>query len=222
MNKVYRPYQERKADRLEELKEQRRKATAAGLPRAWKVVDLMKQKFPPAKPSSKDRLLEVSSGNWSPQAFRDAANQLDDENISCSIYESGQRPPRLEESLTNSKYGPEYEAAVARTSNRTKIAVVTEASQVIGFGIASHGPSESVFEFLQVEKFSLRRCGLRLEIAIEGGTFSVGIGHLIVARLADVVMKPIRVNAENPESEYIFRSLGFVDRADTDELYFLG
>lgn len=225
INRVpYKPYDERKAAFLEELKKQREKAAKEPV-RCWNMADLMTQAFPPPPLSSVDRLLAIPIGSWSPQIFRDAANSLTDESIQCSVYESGQRPPRLTASLATSKYGAEYEDAIARTSGNRKIAVAVEEGKAIGFGIGCQKPNESVFEFLQIEKFCLRRSGLRAQITIGGQVFGVGIGHLIVAQLMSTLAIPISVNAENSASAYIFRSLGFAPPAAPErpgELSFQG
>lgn len=56
---------------------------------------------------------------------------------------------------------------------------------------------------------SFRYAGLRKSLRIEGENFQVGVGHLIVDALLESCNRFVRVDATNPASQYIFKSLGF-------------
>jgi len=87
---------------------------------------------------------------------------------------------------------------------------IKEEDRVIAFGTANKEDHETEIDVIEVEINSTRRAGLSKKIEIENLSFEIGVGHLVVLRLLESCRTPIRTDATNEESRYIFKSLGFV------------
>ena len=69
---------------------------------------------------------------------------------------------------------------------------------------------------IDVESASRRSADVKSTITITDETFEIGIGHVLVLALIDACRASVlRTNATNPQSRYIFKSLGFTS-ADED------
>lgn len=161
--------------------------------------------------SSEERLLALSPASWTAEAFSAAAAQLEaGANIEVSILTGNDNIPPLELEMQY-KYWGEYAAISDRAGSgeEISIAIARDERHIIGFGIASRINSGHKFEILDVVAWSRRSDGLKQSLNIQGEEFSVGVGHVIVARLVGGLSRPVVVDAANDESRYIFRSLGF-------------
>lgn len=82
---------------------------------------------------------------------------------------------------------------------------------LLGYAIASKEDGKTTFiEILDVDVCSRRSAGLLLETKIERQKFQIGIGQVLIKGILDHCHGPYETDATNPESRYIFKSLGFL------------
>lgn len=181
-------------------------------PRIITLAELMTQ---PREPSSEERLAHAPAGTWSAKSFRDATRRFQEAACLRSRLCSGtDYPPDLTADVEY-KYGDVYRDSKERmiAGERLLVAVVLEEPRVIGFAIAAQGPNnETVVEIIDVDRSSRRLSGLRLSLRVNEWAFTVGVAHLLVDLLASHIEGVVKVDATNPPSRYVFKSLGFVSR----------
>jgi hypothetical protein len=95
------------------------------------------------------------------------------------------------------------------------IALVYEEGMLIGYGIAVKENEVCEIEIIDVDYYSRRECGLFGVLDISGESFQVGVGHVVVQTLLQECPLPIRVDATNGSSRYIFNAFGFRTDAST-------
>ena len=96
-----------------------------------------------------------------------------------------------------------------RKGGQYTIALVCEEDLLIAYGIAERREAMSIILIIDVEKFSRRSADFKEAVEISGENFEVGVGHVLALALIRACPKPIKVDADNSESQYIFYSLGF-------------
>ena len=74
--------------------------------------------------------------------------------------------------------------------------------------LAANGSAE--IEILDVDASSRRSSGLKADLTIEKETFLVGVAHLLVIATLRAFQGELKVDATDPPSRYVFKSLGFV------------
>jgi hypothetical protein len=200
---MFKPFEERRAERMR---------TRPGSSRILTLAELLAE---PCEPTSEDRLDELSGSVWSPEQFSLAASSF----ASSTGLTIVTGPPARElpplSSDVHFKYSGEYEDArkVLIRSRRLRVVSVLEADRVIGYGIAHQRKAGSSIGIIDVDYSSQRSAGLGAEVACGDTRFSVGVGHVVVATLLPMLKPPVSVDATNPPSRYIFKSLGFVTRS---------
>lgn len=96
------------------------------------------------------------------------------------------------------------------------IATVLKAGEVVAFGFAEV-PSEDGVEIMTIDVAieSRRSAGEKSTIEINGESFEIGIGHVLVLALIESVgANALTTNATTSPARYLFTSLGFLS---TDE-----
>lgn len=191
--------------------EERRKQYSAtpqgsGLRRA---SDLMTSPKPAV--NSVNRLWSLHPGDNTTRVFLDATLLLlKASGFSVDTFGSGDAKPPLCSRVGftySSEYGDDYDL----------VAVVKERDCVIGYGAADCAEDRSEIKILDVDQHSRRSRGVMREFDLGGERFSVGVGHIVVVRLMRELSSratEISVDASNPESQYVFVSLGFRPPAD--------
>lgn len=172
------------------------------------LYDLLRTQFPP---TSAERLACIPKENWSADSFRRATNHLCEiVPFKRSLFRSAYRLPKLsaEVDLNRQCYMECRERLLA--GENLLIAVVRESRRIIGFGIAQQGKKRATIEIFEVDNFSRRCDGVETYLNLCGEEFSVGLGHVIVASLANAIRTGIEAQPANDSSRYILMSLGFV------------
>ena len=95
------------------------------------------------------------------------------------------------------------------------VALVWEEDVLVGYGIALSRSDACEIEIIDVDLYSRRQVGFGDEFQLSGQEFQVGVGHIVVCALLRRCPRPIRVDATNSSSRYIFKSLGFVHDAQS-------
>ncbi len=167
--------------------------------------------------ASADRLARLPGQTWSPADFFEATRRFcENDGLVVTVNTTG-RLPKLG-SATKFKYSRPLEGEYGRVGRRrgrranVVVAIVAKGTNVIGYGIALQKDSGSEIEILDVDHYSRRSSGLSLDVVLGGASFSVGVGHAVIAALVRALRRPIFVNATTESSQYICQSLGFVAR----------
>ena len=87
--------------------------------------------------------------------------------------------------------------------------LVWEEKVLIGYGIAVKKGDEFDIEIIDVDLYSRRLSGFLRTLQMENETFEIGVGHVVAAALVKRITRPIKVDAKNNVSRYVFKSLGF-------------
>jgi hypothetical protein len=115
------------------------------------------------------------------------------------------------------RYADQYQPFVEALRNGEKVTIVTvlQAGEVIAIGFGEV-PSKDGVEIMTIDVAagSRRSAGMKSTITIEGETFEIGIGHVLVLGLIESDAEIVHTNATTAAARYIFKSLGFVS---TDE-----
>lgn len=196
---------------MKRFDERRRDRTAVRL-QPLRIITLEELAALPEQPSSEERLARAPTGTGAAQPFRVATRQLlEASRLQPRLCNGTDYPPDLPGD-TEYKYEEAYGEAKERMirGERLLVAVVCEDSRVIGFAIAAKAPNnETVVEIIDVDRSSRRSSGLRLSLSVNGTEFTVGVAHILVDLLASHVKGAMKVDATNPPSRYVFKSLGF-------------
>lgn len=199
---MFKPFEERHAERMRPR------------PGSSRILTFAELLVAPREPTSEDRLDKLSGSVWSPEQFSLAASYF----ASSTGLTIVTGPPAKElqplSSDVHFKYSGEYEDArkVLIRSRSLRVVSVLEADRVIGYGIAHQRKAGSSIGIIDVDYSSQRSAGLGAEVECGDTRFSVGVGHVVVATLLPMLKPPVLVDATNPPSRYIFKSLGFVTR----------
>ena len=92
--------------------------------------------------------------------------------------------------------------------------LILKESMVIGWGYAIFLYKKWDIKIIDVDLASRRMSGIYKEFSINGEEFQVGVGHLIVYDLIKKLRGAIITDANNGNSQYIFKSLGFIPYAN--------
>ena len=112
------------------------------------------------------------------------------------------------------QYGPFADAL--RQGEEVTIATVLKAGEVVAFGFAEV-PSEDGVEIMTIDVAieSRRSSGEKATIEINGESFEIGIGHVLVLALIESLgADAVTTNATTSSARYLFTSLGLIS---TDE-----
>ena len=196
---MFKTFEERQADRKQVM------------PRFVRVGEL---RSAPTLPTSEERLDGLPGDQWSVEQFEAAVGSL----VKTGSFEVVVSPPtRLLPELTTDtqfKYGQEYvEAAAKIPGSRTlRVATVREAGRLIAYGIAHQRKAGNSIDIIDVDRDSTRSAGIFTLVQCGTVALTVGLGHVIVDALLRASPRPVAVDATNPSSRYIFKSLGFIKR----------
>lgn len=119
----------------------------------------------------------------------------------------------------NFKYAPQLLFCRGRIFNGEKLTIVfiyNAAHETVAFAIINNSATKSEIEIIDTDKRFRRESpmGYKLKISFDDVNFEVGLGHVIVASVADLIEGTIEVDAANDRSAYIFRSLGYQGSQD--------
>lgn len=173
-----------------------------------RIVDLLKKEFPP---SSLERLRALPPNSWSPALFHKRASDLGEERgLQVLFYPAaGKIPMTGATGFAGCHWLASFRSGEIG-ENEFLAAVELPDIGTVGFAACTYG-SITTIEWLEVADDYTVSAGYRQQLQVSGETFSVGMGHLIAKRVTDHLSTPIRVDASTSRSEFIFRSLGFVD-----------
>jgi hypothetical protein len=98
--------------------------------------------------------------------------------------------------------------------------LVCEEGLLIAYGIAERREAGSFIKIIDVDRYSSRSADFKEAVEISGQNFEVGVGHVLALALIGACPKPIRVQATDSSSKYIFYSLGFLrdDKMGGDDM----
>jgi hypothetical protein len=116
------------------------------------------------------------------------------------------------------RYADQYQPFVEAFSKGEKVTIVTvlQSGEVIAFGIGEVPTNDGVeIMTVDVASASRRSAGVKSTTTIDGESFEIGIGHVLVLGLIESIdAEIVHTNATTAPARYIFKSLGFVS---TDE-----
>jgi hypothetical protein len=129
-------------------------------------------------------------------------------------------PPIAADQRQTFKYGGEYTdcGEALRGGEDIVIATVLNDGRVIGFGIAEIQGEDGSWEIkiISVDESARRKRGIETTLTIADQQFTVGVAHVLVSQLLQVLPRPIFADATSPGSRYVFKAFGFEHRTDTN------
>jgi hypothetical protein len=171
-------------------------------------------------PSSEHRIENIASGEVS-NFHAETSTFESEKNLKVVLVNMCDEIPKISEQ-TDFKYSVDglsnilsESVSAMKGGEKLIIALVKEEELIIGYGTARLEDNGSEIEIIDVDTYSRRKNGLVHPIQVSGKEFQIGIGHVIVKKLIDECIKPIKVDATNSQSRYIFKSLGFVHDDET-------
>jgi hypothetical protein len=141
--------------------------------------------------------------------FMAVENFISKEMLEVTIVTEADKVPTIPDEFDFSGTELECSASRMREGEAATIAVVKEEGLVVGYGIAIRMSDYTDIHTIDTDKYSRRSTGLFYKYEIEGKTFKVGVGHVIVKALIEYCDRPLCTNAATDSSENVFESLGF-------------
>jgi len=163
--------------------------------------------------SSEDRFDSLANREKAVATIIDATRSFEkSRELTVLIPTRSDSIPKLSQGSTfkyDIHYGS-YVRGVGDGEDFTFVIVCKESVIAFGFGEVPFN-NETDIRTIDVETQFRRSIGWKSTVQIEGQSFDVGVGHVLVLGLIDSIKSTDAVTeALNPQSRYIFKSLGFV------------
>ena len=161
------------------------------------------------------RIMKMNIQTSHVENFISAAHKLKSDNkLTVAMTNTKLGIPRSLPNYQNFKYAPQLLFCRKRILNGEKLTIIfiyNTAHEIVAFAIINKSATKSEIEIIDTDKRFRRESpmGYKLKISFDDVNFEVGIGHVIVASVAELIKGTIEVDAANEPSAYIFRSLGY-------------
>ena len=118
------------------------------------------------------------------------------------------------------RYADQYQPFLAALRAGEEVTIVTVArnDEVLAYGFGEIPTKDGVeIMTIDVAPASRRSADMKHSVQLHNESFEIGIGHVLALGLIDSIPASIvQVNATTPQARYIFKSLGFVSRSESN------